>query len=150
MLLRALVIGLVTLAFAQATATAADQSWKWGPGFSCARNQAAIPGVYSLMTSGDPPSSGDFRSRMLTTIAQRVYASAPMCPAGARRDTLRAYALSLRGLSKHSSGVDWHDDLNLSDQLFDACVKLNGGTELGARCATAIQTNARWRRAWDG
>ena len=90
----------------------------------------------------------------LARMYRRSYASVlsrvNVCPVGTQRDVLRAYVFSYRAfLGHYDSQLDWRDDLNLSDQLFAACVKRNAGTTVGARCATAMETNARWRRDWD-
>ena len=62
-----------------------------------------------------------------------------------------AYVASWHGFVHYYASADrWRDDLNLADQLFAACVKRRTGMEQGARCATAIETNARWRRDWGG
>jgi hypothetical protein len=137
----------------------------FGPTVTCAQNLKAIPGLVETITNDKARQAieDDRQIRVMRhespsdstlvlvneEIDQTVLGATATCPVGPKRDLLRAFAASLRGFVKYyKSGDGWRDDLNLSDQLFAACVKANSGTALGARCSTSIETNGRWRRDW--
>jgi hypothetical protein len=133
----------------------------FGPTATCAQNLSVMPGLFEALTSdtarrilerersGELPPSLPRSGPPNGEIEQKALGAPATCPAGPQRDLLRAFAASWRGFVEHYEDDDrWRDDLNLSDQLFAACVKAKSGTDLGARCATGIETNGRWRRAW--
>jgi hypothetical protein len=164
---RLLVIALVwlTLTAQDESPMPAPTSVDFGPTVTCAQNLKVIPGLFEAITSDKARQAieDDRQIRVMRNeppsvsalvlgneeVEQTLLGATATCPVGPNRDLLRAFAASLRGFVKYYKGGDgWRDDLNLSDQLLAACVKANSGTALGARCATGIETNGRWRRAW--
>jgi hypothetical protein len=125
---------------------------------TCAQNVRVIPEIFQAMTSDTARRAIDharlidpanWRDILGEDTERQATGAIATCPAGPKRDLLRAYAASWLGYIEWYSDIDrWRDDLNLSDQLFSACVKANSGLLRGAQCATGIETNARWRKAW--
>jgi len=129
----------------------------YGPKGTCAGNLDKTQSSIEVLTSDSmrriianmQSLNQDYRSILGEQNEKDAESAIATCPSGPQRDLLRAYVSSWRGFIEHYIDNEaWRDDLNLSDQLFSACVRQSAGTAQGARCATGIERNARWRRAW--